>query len=118
MATIAAVTTFIQKGVVQISWEGFAASADVGTAQSIAGFPDKSVQITGTFTGSPTIVIEGSNDGTNFSTLVDPQGNALSFTAAALEQVLEVVRFIRPRLTAGTGGADIDVTLVGKAPLR
>ena len=94
-----------------VEWAGFAASGDVGTAVQYENLTDRTVQITGTFTGSPTIVIEGSNDGTNYETLTDPQGNALSFTAAGLEAISENPKYIRPRATAGTGGADVDVRL-------
>lgn len=71
---------------------------------------DKSVQVIGTFNGG-TVVIEGSNDGTNWVTLSDPQGNALSKTAAFLEQILEATRYVRPRVSAGTG-VDLDVFFV------
>lgn len=63
---------------------------------------DKSVQISGTFNGG-TCVIEGSNDGTSWFTLTDAQTSAISKTAAALEQVVEVTRYVRPRVSAGTG---------------
>jgi hypothetical protein len=69
---------------------------------------DRSVQVTGTFNGG-TLVVEGSNDGTNWYTLNDPQGNALSFTTAKIEQILEAVAFMRPRVSAGAG-VDLDVT--------
>jgi hypothetical protein len=68
---------------------------------------DRSVQIVGTFNGG-TVVVEGSNDGVTWATLNDPQGNALSFTTSKIEQILEVVLYTRPRVTAGTG-VDVDV---------
>ena len=71
---------------------------------------DKSVQLVGTFNGG-TVVIEGSNDGVTPITLTDPQGNAISKTSGFIEQILEVTRFVRPRVTAGTG-VDLDAFFV------
>ena len=63
---------------------------------------DRSVQVAGTFNAG-TLTIEGSNDGTNWAALTDPQGNALAITAAKIEQLSEITRYVRPRVTAGTG---------------
>jgi hypothetical protein len=71
---------------------------------------DKSVQVIGNFNAG-TIVIEGSNDGVNWATLTDPQGNALSKTTAFIEQILEATRYVRPRVSAGAG-VDLDVFFV------
>lgn len=49
-----------------------------------------------------TIILEGSLDGVTYFQLTDPQGNAISATADKLEQVEELVFYIRPRVTAGT----------------
>ncbi len=76
----------------------------------MAEWADKSVQVVGTFNGG-TVVIEGSNDGTNWVTLTDPQGNAISKTSAFIEQILEVTRYVRPRVSAGTG-VDLDAFFV------
>ena len=113
MATIAVSITNIQRGTSKSAWTGFATSGDVGAAAALAGKPDKSVQVLGTFTGSPTIVIEGSNDGgTTYATLNDATGTALSFTAAGLKSILEHTELIRPRASAGTGGASVSVYIV------
>lgn len=88
------------------SWETMG-NADTGTAIEMIEASDKSVQIVGTF-GSATVVLQGSNDGTNWATLSDPQGNAISKTSAAIEQVLEHTRYIRP-VTSGGTGTDVDV---------
>lgn len=74
------------------------------------GFTDRSFQVAGTF-GGATVVIEGSNDGTNYFTLHDPFANALSFTAAALAEVTEMALFMRPRVIGGAAAA-IDVVAV------
>ena len=62
---------------------------------------DRSVQLKGTW-NSATVVIEGSNDGTNFVTLTDGLGNALSFTADGLKNIGELTRYIRARVSSGS----------------
>lgn len=83
--------------------------ADTGLPVAMSGAPDRSVQIEGTI-GGATIVIQGSNDGTNYQPLTDPQGNAISKTAVAIEAISELTRFIRP-VTSGGAGSAITVTL-------
>lgn len=85
-----------------VTWTGLL-NTDDGAPHDIRGYPDRSVQFFGTFGVGGTIVLEGSNDGTNWETLTDPQGNAISKTAKALEQILEHTRFVRPRVSAGDG---------------
>jgi hypothetical protein len=72
---------------------------------------DRSVQVSGTF-GGGTVLIEGSNDGSNWFTLTDPTGAALSFAAAGLKQILELTRYIRPR--ASVAVTSVNVNLVAK----
>lgn len=74
------------------------------------GRSDRSVQVEGTF-GGATITIEGSNDGTNWHTLHDGSGTALTFTSADLRQVLEVTRYIRAKTASGSGSS-VTVTLL------
>jgi len=87
-----------------------------GIALAKPEFVDRSIQVLGTF-GGGTVVIEGSVDGTNYKTLTDPQGNALSVTAAKIEAVSELVSLIRPRTTAGAiGVTDLTVALIVRRP--
>ena len=70
---------------------------------------DKSVHVT--TTGGSTITIQGNNStGTaGWVGLVDPQGNAVTFAANGIEQLLENPRFIRAR---SSGGATTDTSEV------
>jgi hypothetical protein len=93
---------------------------DVGAAFSVATVPggggsDRSVQFgPGTF-GTSTMVFQGSNDGgTTWITLADPQGNALSKTANAIEAVLEYTAQVRPALTGSGNGTGLACWLVVK----
>jgi len=110
-----------QDGSVLIAqWTG-GASGDAGPAWEFPEWADISVQISGTISGS-TVTIEGSNDGTNWATLNNAQGVALSFTSLTptpLKQIVERPRYIRPNITGGTGSG-IAVTLCARRanPMR
>lgn len=64
------------------------AQGETGDALPFSQYTDRSVQVTGTF-GGATVAVQGSNDGTNWSTLTDPQGNDLTFSGARIESVNE-----------------------------
>lgn len=103
---------FGDRGVHMIQWLTMG-DADTGTSIEMPGSSDRSVQIAGTF-DSATVVLQGSNDGTNWATLTDPQGNAISKTGAAIEMITELTRYIRPVTSGGQGSTDIDVTVLVK----
>ena len=69
-----------------------------------------SVQVTGTF-GSATVVLQGSNDGSNFFTLNGTDGNAISLTAAGGADFSVGCLHIRPSASGGTG-QDVDITVI------
>lgn len=93
-----------------ISWANILA-ADTCLPVLASDFATRCVQIEGTF-DSGTIVIKGSNDGTNYETLTDPQGNAISKTSAALETIEELTRYIKPTVSGGGGSQSVTVTLL------
>lgn len=98
--------------VLDVSWA--LGNADTGSPVQYAQFSDRSIQFSGTF-GGATVVWEGSNDGTNYTTLHDalPSNGALSFTSADLKQIFEITKYARPRTTGGAGTA-ITATLSGR----
>lgn len=67
------------------------------------GSGDRSIQITGTFGVGGTVIVEGTNDGTNWFQLRDPSNAAISFTAAGIKAILENCWAVRARVTAGDG---------------
>jgi hypothetical protein len=93
------------------TWETMG-NADTGLPVSMAGSSDRSVQMTGSF-GGATVVLEGSNDGSNWYTLNDPTGTPISRTSGGLKQIVELTRYVRARSSGGTG-TDVDVTLLLK----
>lgn len=109
--TIDRQTAGTDDAVIIVTWPGLATSGDVGVAVTLAAWSDKTFVVSGTFTGSPAVVIEGSNDGTNWVSLSNRQGTAMSFTAGAMNTSQDRPVFVRPRMAAGSGGANINVTV-------
>jgi len=111
--TITVLKTHKDRGCYVVSWSGLL-NGDDGSPIEMPGAADRSVQFTGTFGTGGTIQIEGSNDGTNYVVLTDPQGNNISKTAAGIEQVVEITRYLRPRVTAGDGTTNLVTTMLIK----
>ena len=107
MATIDLQTIDRTKGYRVYLWETVG-NDDTGAPAPTETFTDRSVQAVGTWTGPATLVLQGSNDGTNWTTLNDLQGSAISMTADCLVGIAEPTKFIRPS-TSGGSAADIDV---------
>jgi hypothetical protein len=96
--------------------------ADTCQGVQLAGFPDQTIEVSGTF-GGATIQILGSNSSTDgtagtgtWYTLTDPlgTGNAVQFSAAGLKVLLHNPLWIRPS-TSGGSGSSLNVYLVSKA---
>lgn len=83
-------------------------AAPTGNAAFLPGLPDRAVQVFGNF-GGASILLEGSNDNSNWAQLHDPTGADLIFTAAGIAAVLENPLYIRPNVS---GGAGVDVTVI------
>jgi hypothetical protein len=93
-----------------VTWTGIL-NGDDGSPAEWVDFADRCFQVTGTFGAGGSVAIEGSNNGANWATLADPQGNPLTFTAQKIEQALELPRYVRPRCTAGDATTNLAVTL-------
>ena len=78
---------------------------------------NRSVHITGTPGAGGSITITGSNDGTNFVTLHDVYGVALSaLVPGTLAQINESTSWIKPVVNSGDGTTAMNVILVGNRP--
>lgn len=102
---------------VDVLWETLNAANTTGVAweNKLAG--DVCVQAVGTF-DSATLLLQGSNDGTNWFGLNDPAGTAISLTADGMEQVLEAPRYLRPSHSGGLGSEDIDCRIYARRAAR
>ena len=112
-----------------VTWSGLL-NGDDGAPFVCPNRADKSVQLLGTLGAGGNARIEGSNkqaynaDGTSaglvtadYTTLNDPQANALDMTSLKMEQVLENPNCVRPRITAGDGTTNLTVVMVVSAPM-
>lgn len=93
---------------------------------------DKCIQVYGTFGAAGNAKMRGSNNqiydtakgalsggsAPTWATLNDPQANALDFTAAKIEGVLENPNAISPQISAGDGTTSLTVVMVISSPAR
>lgn len=99
-----------------VAWVGLK-HGDSGAPLQMVGSVHRSIQVIAAAWGvNGNLLIEGSNDGTNYATLHDQGGNALSLTTDQIVGVLEISAFIRPRVSAGNVSTDIAVTLLVSRP--
>lgn len=106
------------RNVVRVTW--VLANTDTGSPVSFPEYPDKTFQITGTFGVGGSVTLEGSNFLTSetpvYAAMTDPQGNAITKTAAAVEVLEEAPLTVRPNCTAGDGTTALTVRLVCRRP--
>lgn len=96
-------------------WTGLTFSGlDTGQPWDTFDYADYTVQFGGTFGAGGSVSLEGSNDGTTYFVLNDVQASAITKTAAALEQVAEAPRWVRPVITAGDGTTSLTCTLYAR----
>jgi hypothetical protein len=106
----------------KVSWT--LANGDVGARVDMSQYSDKTVDIGGTFGAAGSVTLRGSNqilpDPTDVSAtgawaaVTDPQANAITKTAKALEAILENPTWMSPQCTAGDGTTAITVTIQGR----
>lgn len=104
-------------GWLTVTWEGFAGDGDdVGLPVSLGAIKNGfCAQATGTWGDDGQVAIQGSNDGTNFSTLTDVAGNSAAFTSNGLAQIAVVPKFVRVLQVEGEAAVtDVDVTITAQ----
>lgn len=95
------------------TWGPLTNTDDVGEAVTAPMFPDRTVQVFGTF-GTATCVIEGTLDGVNWATLTDQSDNFIALTTAKIEAIAPVTLQVRPKLTNADGTTSLTVILLAK----
>src|SRR3990167_8910225 len=105
------ITELHGRGCITLTWGALTAADLTAIAVKVAGLTDKSVQLQGTFAGSCAVALHGSNDGTNYHLLTDPQGNDITKTASDLEAVSEATLWIKPVMTAPDATTSVVVTV-------
>ena len=93
------------------------ATTDTCTPLFCPALINRSVHVTGTAGAGGSIAIKGSNDGTNYVTLHDVYGNALSALApGSITQINESTSWIEAVVNSGDGTTAMNVILVGNRP--
>jgi hypothetical protein len=78
---------------------------------------DKCIHVTGTAGSGGSIALTGSNDGTNFVTLQDVFGDALSaMSPGTIAQINQDTAWIKPVVNSGDGTTALNVIISGKLP--
>lgn len=115
MATISPVITKAKDDTMVFTWTALTAANANGDPipSTYADYADRCVHILGTFDAA-TVVWQGSNDGSNYLTLTDPQGNGISKGAAAIEAITEGALWQRPSTSGGGGSQSVTVICVAR----
>ncbi len=115
MATVNPTVTDVKASVPTklVKWAALA-NGDKGAPVSFPDYWEMTVQADGTFGTGGSVTLKGSNhdDDADYLALTDPQGNAITKTAAGIELVSETPLYIKPHVTAGDGTTAVDVTLL------
>lgn len=100
-----------------ITWADITTTTDtvtaVGPYNTGKGAIRAAVTFGGTF-GGATVVLQGSVDGVTYATLTDLAGNAVSATAAKVQEFSSSCLYFKPAVSGGTGD-DVDVVLAMRA---
>ena len=111
MATVAVSKQDQFNDIAVYTWAPLTTTNADGDPVAFQGSGDRTVQVQGTFGSGGSVTLQGSNDGTNWRTLVDPQGSAITATSAILSAIEQCPVFVRPFVTAGDGTTSLTVTL-------
>lgn len=103
------------KSAMQALWTLVTESNTLGPVYMPA-YTARSISFEGTF-GGATAVINGSNDGTNYSGLNNLQGSAVSKTSAAIVQIQESTIYYQPAISGGSSQS-MTVTMLFVGPRR
>lgn len=111
-------TGVLSKGdgqIITMTWEGLTQTgSDVGSGLHPGNVDGLCVQLLGTLGTGGAVTMQGSNNGSTWGTLQDPAGNPVILDAIG-EMFLIANRplFIRPSVSGGDAGTDLDVVAVG-----
>ena len=97
-------------GAVSVEWAALSGNED-GASVDMTRWPDKSVQVYGTFTS---ITIQGSNDGGTWATLDDQKGDPLVLVAPGIHMVAQNTVYIRPVAVGAGAGCTVIIAGFGR----
>lgn len=96
---------------VQAKWSTITENDTVTDVFENPGYPDCTVQVTGTY-GGATIAIHGSTNGVDYELLTDGLGSDILATSGSVNfRIEQAPEYIKPVRTNGSS-TDLDVTLI------
>ena len=108
-----------------ITWAALTTTNNYGSPIEMPGSADRSVQLLGALGTGGAVTMYGSNKAspdlatdTDWAILNDPQGNTLAMSTLKIETILEVTRWIRPKITAGDGATSLTIALLLRRPFQ
>ena len=111
MATITPAVTRIGPNTRRVVWATMSTGDTITQHNADARAVDGTIQAVGTFGGSCAIGLTGSLDGTNFGTMDDASGSALTAkTVAFLEGIRDSATSFQPTIASGTADS-VTVTI-------
>ena len=113
MATINPVVTAVGRGdgsTLLVTWTGLT-NADSCQPVSYPEYSDRSMHVSGTFSGA-SVAVRGSNNGTTYAPLNDPTRTVIAMTTETIQAVLENTVYVQPVATAGTGGQALTISML------
>ena len=122
MTVIAPVVTQLNVKAVEVRWPNME-NGDTGGPVALPQYPDKTVQVVGTFSTGGSVEMEGSPEAApgagDWGGLHNPQGTLISFGVGALENdpmvLAENTRVMRPVVSAGDSSTDVTVVVIAVA---
>lgn len=108
MAVRGSLVTTPEDKVSVISWK-LLLLGDTGEAVNIGRYADRTVQVTGTFSGGSSIQLQGSPDGVTWGRLHDAQGVLISITDNNAVVIGDNPVFLRPIVISGDGSTSLNI---------
>jgi hypothetical protein len=99
------------RNVLKATWVGVG-DADTCAPIALPDYPDRSIQVSGTF-GGATIAWKGSNNGVDYSALKDTDGTDIAITGTDLVQVNDLAGYSKP-LTSGGTNSKVSITMIAR----
>jgi hypothetical protein len=105
------------------TWAALTTTNNYGSPIAMPGWSDRSIQLLGDLGTGGAVTMYGSNkaapdesDDDDWAILTDPQGNNIALSSLKVEQISELTRWVRPKITAGNGSTSLTAILLLAKP--
>jgi hypothetical protein len=102
-----------------VTWAALTTTNNYGSPFEMPGWSDRSIQLIGTLGTGGAVTLYGSNvaapdltDDDDWAILTDQSDNNLALSTLKVEQVMQLTRWVRPKITAGDGSTSLTAILL------